>query len=1715
MPTMLARPSHIRAASWLLAVAALVIAAPLQGVAAGLDPWLFGTKTKDLTCRCPHAEPNDLFRSCTNWPIAGCLDASTEAKKLFECNGCDCSLCDVSPGEEDGTRPSIARSASCLQPAAPTGLVGAPCEEAEAVAVDDLMEWKLTANGLCTVRCPGSMVPNVEVLACKFGELSPVSYTCIFPVHEEPPQFAPALFEFVDFDPQPGWLAGRLELDLGGKLSDLNATSVHLNIKDGTLTRQVSDLKFRARHESWERRAWTLWLPRTAIAEGAVEMRVALANDRGESASFVSGPLFDLVVMPPHPEMNSPFDVKVKQAQGSFRLSKSEGCDAVSERPVAGSVSSFQVSSSGIYCVCFCRQGSVCALDWQHTTFVGKVAVHTKRPTLLSATPLVVGSPFFLVINSSTRDYSQPYAGMGPYVHVEDCTVAAASEHLLVNATQQLPTIIGTHRESYEEGLTGIRPERWLSLLVARAPGTCDVTWTSLQCTDGEEGCFVQQAAWGQRIGTFEAEACEPPCRTCWSNRTLCTSCEDSTHYLIDGKCYANVVVAGHLLEQVISSKDVVTVSRMQFAAPSRADADWAVLSERQQTDEKKLKFRPECRVAAQIRELACNQRGVDMANLTNLMPAGIAALGTTELLIAEPTFRIDSWSVDSFITGALLILNIAKGTLEFACPTCCAADLFRPEAVRVSHTGAFWLIVDTANAAVRRIDALTKDMTLVAGNNGPNSCQDGWVIGEEWLRMKVSQDGLVEDAKNVRLCWPSDVSIHEDERRFLVVERSGCMDGNPSRVRLVDERDDKIYTIKSFSKSECPDTLHVEWVPGGSDRFVVACGRVHFFELSLTASGWKGHTFDPPSSLPLEGVTHVRAAMVPEALLFVISSSASFGDSVLRITLDRNNSDTLLAGRGTSSESDGTRQWARDTLLSNITSIAASPDGNVFLASSIRQWETWHGSVSRIIPSCPPGNGIPITFNANSADRCTPCPREFYNDGSFIECRRCEAGTGPRHEGATQCVCNPGYYKPNQDAPCRQCLADTYCTGSDALPEDCPRHTVSFNDAVLSKGFASQSSRGDSIDGNLPALRIAGYKFAGSESQCDCCFGSCSGCGASGGCQTCPEGLWCAGKLASPDSQVRVQNGFTVDWDGKSGRRFDTSIAPWETFRCAHASNCWWTPHPLLWQARSRAPCMESTNSENCKGSHCAGVQVGGQPWIEGSHCTGGRTGLACGGCLPGSFAMSPGRVCRSCGQAAASLALMSAIYLAAVCGLYVTLEKTSGPREHSAYAMLSSLGVLILLSEQLQVLKMQTDMEWPHGKLPGLVEWLLDVSIWDVLPVSGECLVGSVFAARRALVVVLPLALPLAPLALRKMQLWATSCCCCRGRGLERFVWNRDSALNLCFLSAQLLAYPTASLAMSFFQCYSHPLVSSSRKSLWYAPDVLCFERAWLLGLPLGFLGLLVPAGWLAFQFFVVRKLTPMLSKKMPSDDEAQFLARHRWLWRRIQPGMLKWEIFSQVRILMLHALFVSDSILGTQLYGVFISNLCALVMLSTSCPHVDPMVNALERATSLVLVVAGVVRMSLIKNVAVAREHIWNLHVTEIMSGFGAVVVLGFTGWVTLSACRDLLMAQRAARRDAEDVNVFAERLVDVCERLCQGEHQELPLEVQKLDSSRQHRLQRTMQVFEQVLQPPSSRKESRGRTRLCSYELRTPAMNEELEDNLQHFGRDGGQSILAQS
>eukprot|EP00927_Polykrikos_kofoidii_P015011 TRINITY_DN16656_c0_g1_i1.p1 TRINITY_DN16656_c0_g1~~TRINITY_DN16656_c0_g1_i1.p1 ORF type:complete len:994 (+),score=136.96 TRINITY_DN16656_c0_g1_i1:245-2983(+) len=799
-----------------------------------------------------------------------------------------------------------------------------------------------------------------------------------------------------------------------------------------------------------------------------------------------------------------------------------------------------------------------------------------------------------------------------------------------------------------------------------------------------------------------------------------------------------------------------------------------------------------------------------------------------------------------------------------------------------------------------------------------------------------------------------------------------------------------------------------------------------------------------------------------------------------------------LLAG-GAQVEKSGVWRWASEVKLPPLRSLHGllpAPDGTFFF-SEVRETTS---AIYRIRSPCGPGRG----YDGNTW-RCAPCPINTYNGGEAElqdTCAPCPASSFS-DVGATFCRCSPG--RLLTDGACVDVHPAHYADGVDSYR--CPEKATTFsllNDAhgvsvpLLSDKNATKTHQPSvhKASWSTTELRVAGIRGAANVSQCDCCFGWRTNPDRTA-CSRCPAGMWCAGKLASPNSEILQQNGYWVPL-----RRTGVSLMP---HRCAHPSHCWWTPFPLMVRAFNHERCRDSAFIEECDARHCAGLQVGG---TIGS-CPKGRTGLACSRCKVGSFAPVRGSACAPCQDMTVVIARGAAIVFA-VLGLgYATLRTTSRLRTDSIHTSIAAFSSFLCFLEHVRALRHLTDLRWPTWRgidIASGAEWIL----WYLFPVPLDCIVGESFVAGRAIMALLPIVV-LLTLTLSiavghlVMVLWRKFNMRHNNGPLESTELShqvRSFFDQLCSMLGLLLSvsmFPCVTVAMSYFQCFQHPIPEDGgtrRWSMWWSPEVYCSTGAWLRALPFGVFGLLIPLGWFAAQGLLLRGRCRMSFK---SNVWKFVLMRYRVSCRA-------WEFVAVARAFTLHLCFALAPWIGQQwaLMIILSEHVMVFVLVGVVHPFADTTANTFDAALTFATTLLYLRGLSLVPESFHEVVDGATQSSTRHLSTIAAVSALSVGLFVFAVACRDLIFPSYAAKAEKESFNHFAEEIERLRVSMQEMTVVTLTDVIIALDPICTKNAQNSLNTLSQMMQSSSTQNSEKLKSsRLNAFEYRNATVDAELE------------------
>jgi len=1337
------------------------------------------------------------------------------------------------------------------------------------------------------------------------------------------------------------------------------------------------------------------------------------------------------------------------------------------------SSATFRPVTSGHYTVCSCPPGAgECRDDAEFAEAVATVAVSGIAKGISAGSGSRLSSD--IPLNANIRLRLQGVA-LGKHDRL------GISSDQCGSTTTSLPglDIAGRVTELNETGVL-----TWYVSTAIPEPMSLEVCHWVNSCDDLEElevrqACKHEQRSQARPLSMqLDIRECRHPCQSCLGELDICSACEAGL-MAFEGKCFNCSRPVLDVLASSSSLRQADGLLQMDAVEPLPA--------------------------------IATSDSLATEVGLRS--PAHVAALSPTQLLIADR------------LSNAILRLDLdadeANDRLRLACPQCGSPHLKAPRSVRVAPSGLFWVVVDTGNNRIIKVDAHTLQATIVAGS-GPTVLFEDLpyfhfsFLAETPIKHTVTSSGDGGLAVVARLCHPTDAAIHRGEEELLILE-SKCEDWQLPSVRMVDGRG-RISTAVRLSEMCEPGSI--DWRPGAHDSIVVACGGSGLEAYSRDASGrWLADTgFVSSAALGYSLISVARWG--PDATLLL---AASFDNRTMVVERIIANNETRVtsvqrvAGGGTTSlrglQLGGTWRgpWSDEASLLSVAGLAVGSDGVTYVTDS----QT--AVLLRVRPPC----GINVAGSGSgdgywdrevdgtllSRPGCSSCPAGQYNDGSAElqdRCKWCDVAafetTGNVCKGAVQCACLPGFHRNLTSGSCDPCSPGMVCRGYafveldtnevksnvsagcyDAMTvdwpmESCGGHRVSYDLA--------------SIDGEGQPLRAPGYIRAISADVCDCCYGRYWN-PRNKECSPCPVGLWCSGELASPGAIIRVKDGYTA-------RDID------RVYMCAHPSHCQWSTHDQRQHASHRIPCNTAfvREASECDQEHCSGVQIGGAL----GQCPPGRKGLACGQCEDNGYTPTMGAACRSC----AGMTQRFCIALAATVGcpllLYFLFINLRPARLHALGGMFSLIGITLVFAAHLKALHGRTLIQWWSLGTVNFLE-AADWAMWYLAPVNLGCLTEDL-----SLLSFLQWGAPWVPIV-TLFIFWlvtlAVPCCWME----KAFVFDSAVAHNVLGMLYAMLVAPITAAPMSFFQCYEHPTRSSrnswlaQRWSMWSHPDTECFRTEWLEASSVALCGLVLPILWIIVQIHI-SSFGPLAY--MQATDESRKLYRHHHLCIRYRTGQHYWDLLTAFRVLALELIIAFPMGLLWQAYILFAINMMTLGLLVAYRPHCQLLTNVYEGVclVAIMTTISYGLSLPLRDGSVVVSSAAGPLTIIMVICAFT------FAGGVCLIALKDMLFATRATEKEEERATAFAAMLQDLSNRVAKGHQVRINAVVESMDQRSLHDAEASLHGLQQFFQPVEDRqgalKLSDIRwTRLHAFKWRTSEIEEDIR---RHHDTDVSNSLI---
>eukprot|EP00929_Paragymnodinium_shiwhaense_P029710 TRINITY_DN16974_c0_g1_i1.p1 TRINITY_DN16974_c0_g1~~TRINITY_DN16974_c0_g1_i1.p1 ORF type:complete len:1844 (-),score=205.81 TRINITY_DN16974_c0_g1_i1:175-5706(-) len=1140
------------------------------------------------------------------------------------------------------------------------------------------------------------------------------------------------------------------------------------------------------------------------------------------------------------------------------------------------------------------------------------------------------------------------------------------------------------------------------------------------------------------------------------------------------------------------------------------------------------------------------------------LRPMSVAMVGVSQLLIADEgdghvLTEFLSWSFDM---GGILKLNMANGSMELACPNCAIVwedapnlvvtnhalatrktcnekdkdTIHYPSSIRTAGSGNFWLIAESKNQRLKRIDVRRTGrrddwgayrVRVAAGDGAEDGASGSTPLAcgfESSILRKASVHGTSAGdnglAKESRLFSPTDVAIHLEEELILIAEPSSrrAEDSfSAARIRLVDQYG-LIHTVATLTDGMCgEEKITVEWLPPHPDHeaaFLVACGRLWLFRPQQGADDvetwhtWHHEELILPSftsssssadlSRRFNVISIVRVTPDGRLLLglrdsdlyIVVAASLPAGGTYLTDV-------THLIGTIANRQFGNSKsEWADTAKLEHLTSILAGADGSVYVAIM----PSSGSEILRLRRACGPGYGYD-----SASGRCEICQHGTYNDGSRAVRDRCQPCQDPITEsspmGATRCQCAGGHYRKNSSGigkttwvenNCRPVLSGYYSPPLSEKLHKCREGQTTFNETQVREVANEVSSAEPSETPYFQArwedlvMPAPGAFYGKSESACTCCYGWYPKPGSvEEGCVACPPGAFCAGAAAFPAARIRQENGWWIPAHEEGGELPTVR-------RCQNTALCYWTPYALRWRAFSTQACQDARYLEECRTDHCVGLQVGGSP----GRCPGSRTGHGCGRCGAGTFAAISTGECSACGSSSSLLRpMMLAVVLPTIA--MASIEKWApGARMHAVYNILSMFGVVLMFFEHVRSVRVLTGVMVPTYfgvDLTETIEWFM----WYLFPVELDCVAGDSFFTRRLFMTAAPCVVPLVMLVVAGAFYMA------HRLRLKLMVqgWRRAadwlpeplSSLQLISMLGALMGstiVTLTSVAMSYFQCYDALEMESASPSatmyLHWSPDVACSSSGeWLTAMPLGLLGLSLPLGWLSMQL-LGHRLSAATLPWWHLHASMRFVRTH-----------LHWDLYIIARAFVLQLCLLMPLVgLKVKLFLVLVVTIAVLIWTFKKRPYTENVVSIFDGLLTLATAIFLLFTMQL---TPLPGIHLGSLSLIVTATSAFAVA---YAGLVIATACRDLVYPKKSADAEAASLKLFVQSVQDLVNLAARTRTKDVYEVCWYLDSVYIFRMQKSMHLLEQMAQP-SQRSTKTKYSRLNDYAWRGGPIDMELQ------------------
>jgi len=551
---------------------------------------------------------------CRGTPCALLLYYRQSCSNLFNTGMCDCSRC------------ASTDICGCDQP--PSRVDGeSACNET--VRQDD----KISSNMTCTPRCPPGSLPTESVLTCNLGtsrlEPSP-SFGC----YDSEPTSAPDAVEFIDADPSPGQVSGIVSVSVehNSRQSGTLSVQIYLGLDNSTPSSQVL-----LEHQVVENQREPLmaWLPQTAVDANSSVLLAYRANAYGLGSISAAVTIMDLVVTPPQPVVNMPFQVSVRSLgrvgpEPQLQLFKTRDCkNKVQANVFAQPANSdqapsfkFNLTEPGLYYVCQCHSIDNCRA-------VGQTVVIRQAPEIMPHDPVVRGTPFNLEIHSRSFTWTERiFAVLQP---------GGCSQGLVAETPVSFVTPIVGH------------VGEWKNLLLQQH-GNYTVCWAAGHCRPFGDACEATRYKYASEIGHFMILDCAVSCATCYGASDNCSSCTDPGMVPINGKCTnASAVVNTYVVEPLLEARSFQEIRAWDSIKHQMA-------ARYQHTCDRYPPF--DCRNMSRV------------IRVKNVADVGVLDPSTVLVAFGED----DRARFSSESETGVLRLDLETGRMSYACATCCSS---------------------------------------------------------------------------------------------------------------------------------------------------------------------------------------------------------------------------------------------------------------------------------------------------------------------------------------------------------------------------------------------------------------------------------------------------------------------------------------------------------------------------------------------------------------------------------------------------------------------------------------------------------------------------------------------------------------------------------------------------------------------------------------------------------------------------------------------------------------------------------------------------------------------------------------------------------------------------------------------------------------------------------------------------------------------------------